>query len=423
MGDALPPDVGQHAPDDRERHEADRDVDEEDPVPRGLLGHEAAEQRPDDRADAEHRAEQALVLAALGRGEQVADDGEADREQGAGAEALDAPKDDQLGHVLAQAGQRGADQEHGDAEHQQRLASVQVGQLAVERDRDRRGQQVDRDRTGHHRLAAEIGHDGGQGDADDRLIERAQEQAEQDREQDLHLRAVGQVQGSEAVGRPGVLLEGHGFQGRGSFRQAPAQPVIGDAAGCPGAGMSGADCCRPGWPWACEHGVMVALLSGALASSASRATWRSAAAAAIRSRPWGVMRASAEARMSLLTSSTSSTRSRPICVGRTMTTLRSPETRTRSTSPRSSMRSMIPVALDMEVSRISARWPMGIASWWRSSVRTWKWVMLMPSRTSLWEPAQRRDPTARPRSARTASATCWESGPGTEAGDKVVSIE
>ena len=43
-----------------------------------LLGQEAAEQRADDRRQAEHRAEQALVLAPLGGREQVADDREAD---------------------------------------------------------------------------------------------------------------------------------------------------------------------------------------------------------------------------------------------------------------------------------------------------------------------------------------------------------
>ena len=44
----------------------------------------------------EDGAEQALVPAALGRGEQVADDGQRDREQRAGAEALDAAEQDQL---------------------------------------------------------------------------------------------------------------------------------------------------------------------------------------------------------------------------------------------------------------------------------------------------------------------------------------
>jgi hypothetical protein len=54
---------------------------------------------------------------------------------------------------------------------------------------------------------------------------------------------------------------------------------------------------------------------------------------------------------------------RPAAVDRTRTMRRSSGTRTRSTRPFSSMRSMIPVVLDIEASRISARRPIGIASW------------------------------------------------------------
>ena len=90
--------------------------------------------RADEERDAEDGAEEALVLAALGRREQVADDRERDREERAGAEALDAAEQDQLPHVLAdRPGQGRADQEERDADHEHRLAAVEVGQLAVER--------------------------------------------------------------------------------------------------------------------------------------------------------------------------------------------------------------------------------------------------------------------------------------------------
>ena len=82
--------------DDVQRDEPDRDVDVEDPVPADVLGQEAADERADHERDAEHRAEEALVLAALGRGEQVADDREGDREERACADALDASEQDQL---------------------------------------------------------------------------------------------------------------------------------------------------------------------------------------------------------------------------------------------------------------------------------------------------------------------------------------
>ena len=210
-----------------------------------------------------------------------------------------------------------------------------------------------------------------------------------------------------------VVLEGHGFQGRflssGAGRAGDGQTrAVRVGSGCSRTRgpVRLCDACRgPGGRGRASTGDGGVAVRGAgqLGVEGGLEVGRGRGQPARGAR--GVRRASAEARTSLFTSSTSSTRSRPVWVGRTRTTRRSSGTRTRSTSPRSSMRSMIPVALDMEASRISATWPIGIASWWRSSVRTWKWVMLMPSRTSLWEPAQRSDPTARPRSARTASAT------------------
>ena len=56
--------------------------------------------RFDEHGQAEHGTEQALVAAALGRCEQVADDRERDREQRAGAETLDPSRPDELPHLL-----------------------------------------------------------------------------------------------------------------------------------------------------------------------------------------------------------------------------------------------------------------------------------------------------------------------------------
>ena len=132
--------------------------------------------------------------------EQVADDRERDREQCAGADALDAPEEDEHPHVLAEAGQGRADQEDHDADHEDRLAAVDVGQLAPERDADRAGQQVDGDRPDVVVVATEVGDDGRQRRTDDRLVECAEEETEHDREEDLHLLAVTQAEG-------GILLD------------------------------------------------------------------------------------------------------------------------------------------------------------------------------------------------------------------------
>ena len=56
------------------------------------------------RRQAEHGAEEAQVLAALGRRVEVGDDRQRDREDRAAAEALEAAEQDELPHLLAQAG-------------------------------------------------------------------------------------------------------------------------------------------------------------------------------------------------------------------------------------------------------------------------------------------------------------------------------
>ncbi len=125
-------DCRQQPPDEVERYQADGDVDVEDPVPAIVLGQEAAHQWPDDERDPEDRAEEALVLAALLGCEHVADDRQRDREERASADALDGAEEDELRHVLAEPGEGRADEEDDDADHEDRLAPIQVGQLAPE---------------------------------------------------------------------------------------------------------------------------------------------------------------------------------------------------------------------------------------------------------------------------------------------------
>ena len=74
--------------DDDERDTADRQVDEEDPAPGRVVDDEPADRRPDDRRRGEHRADQPLPLAPVARRDDVADHGEREREQAAGADPL-----------------------------------------------------------------------------------------------------------------------------------------------------------------------------------------------------------------------------------------------------------------------------------------------------------------------------------------------
>ncbi len=183
----------QQAPDDEERQQADGDVDVEDPVPAEVVGQQAPEPGTDQEGDAEDRAEQALVLAPLARGEEVADDGEADREERPGAEALDAPEEDQLPHLLREAGEGRSHQEEPDAHHEHGLAAEEVGELAVDRHRDGAGHQV---AGGHPDVevgAVQGGDDLGQDGPDDRLVEGREEEAEHDGPEDLEAGAWADV--------------------------------------------------------------------------------------------------------------------------------------------------------------------------------------------------------------------------------------
>ena len=114
---------------------------------------------PIEHRQAEDGAEEALVLAPLRRREDVADDRQRDREQRAGAEALDAAGTDELPHLLRQAGQQRADQEDADAEQEDRPPAEEVGQLPVDRAADGRRQQVRGEGPDVEVVAIEVGDD------------------------------------------------------------------------------------------------------------------------------------------------------------------------------------------------------------------------------------------------------------------------
>ena len=162
-----------------EREDAYRHVDVEDPAPAPVIGDRAAQHRPEDRGEAEDGDEESLPLAALGRREDVADDRLRDRHQGTGAKTLQGAVGDQLGHVLAGARKRRADQEDDHAAEEEDAATVDVGELAVDRHGNRRGEQVGGDNPGIVlAAAAQVTDDLWQGGRDDGLVERREQHAE-----------------------------------------------------------------------------------------------------------------------------------------------------------------------------------------------------------------------------------------------------
>ena len=164
----------QHHGDDGERDDPERQVDVEDPAPAGVVDDEPADQRARDAGEAEHRAEVARVAAPLPRGDDIGDDRLRADHQPAATDALQGPERDELPHVLRQPAQGRADQEHHDREQEDLLAAVEVAELAVDRRRDGRGQQVGRHHPRQLGEPAQLADDRRQRRRDDRLVERGQ---------------------------------------------------------------------------------------------------------------------------------------------------------------------------------------------------------------------------------------------------------
>ena len=170
--------------DDDQRDDADGDVDVEDPAPGQVVDEHPAQQRADDAGQAEHGAEQADVLAPLARRHDVADDGLRADHQPARAQALDGPERDQLDHRVRQPGQDRPGQEDHDRGLEEHLPAVLVAQLAPQRRRHRRGQQVGGDHPGDVGPALQVAHDRRQRGRHDGLVQRGQQHPEHQRTDD-----------------------------------------------------------------------------------------------------------------------------------------------------------------------------------------------------------------------------------------------
>ncbi len=165
--------------DDDERDDADRQVDVEHPAPAEVLGEEPAEEGAQHARDAEDGAEEALVLSALARGDQVADDRHRQHHEAAAAQPLERPEADELRHVLGDPAEGRADQEDHDRGLEELLAAVLVAELAPERGRGRGGQQI----GGHHPRQvvepAQLADDRRERRGDDGLVEGREQHAEE----------------------------------------------------------------------------------------------------------------------------------------------------------------------------------------------------------------------------------------------------
>ncbi len=106
-----PPLVAQADRDGHRGEQAEREVDVEHPAPRHAIGEEPAHERPDQRGHAPDAREIALHLRPPLHAVEIADDGHADRDQGARAQSLQGAEGDELLHAARQPGERRAEEE------------------------------------------------------------------------------------------------------------------------------------------------------------------------------------------------------------------------------------------------------------------------------------------------------------------------
>src|SRR4051794_33013369 len=133
-----------------------------------------AEEGTADAGDAPDTARDSLDLRPLLDREEVANDGQRDGLYRTGAQSLDRAKEDQLPHAAGQAAQDGPNEEHHAAKHQDWLAPVNVGELAVDRHRHRRGEQIDREDPAQERDTAKAADNRRDRRDDDGRVERRQ---------------------------------------------------------------------------------------------------------------------------------------------------------------------------------------------------------------------------------------------------------
>src|SRR5918996_455691 len=171
-------------PDDDQGDRRDRQADEERPPPGGAVRDPAARGRPEHRRDGEDATREALPLAAAAGRDDVADHGDGERDEAAGAQSLHRAPGDQELERRREASEHGAGREEEDPEDEERPASVQVGELPVEGDGDRHAEHVGGEDPRVLLEPAQVRDDPRRRRGDDRLVQRRDEHAEHESGED-----------------------------------------------------------------------------------------------------------------------------------------------------------------------------------------------------------------------------------------------
>jgi hypothetical protein len=159
---------------------ADREVDEEDPVPAEDVGQDPAREDADHAPAGQDEAEDAHRLRAVRLlGEERHEQRQRDRRDDGAADALYRPRRDEQPLRGREAAAEGREREDGDADQEEAAVPEQVAEPATEEQEAAEGQQVRVHHPGERRLReAEVVADRRQGDVHDRAVEDDHQVAE-----------------------------------------------------------------------------------------------------------------------------------------------------------------------------------------------------------------------------------------------------
>ena len=157
---------------EKERKDADGDVEVEDPAPVEVIGDVAAEGGADGGRDDDGEAVHGKGLASLFWGEGVGEDGLLGRREAAAADALQDAAEDQQRKGGGDAAKRGADAEQGHADHVELFAADKCGHVGAGGKDDGVGDQIRGEDPGGFVLGgAEAAGDVREGDVGDGAVE------------------------------------------------------------------------------------------------------------------------------------------------------------------------------------------------------------------------------------------------------------
>ncbi len=170
--------------DQRQGGEDERHVEREDPAPGDLVDDPAARERPDDRRDPTPSGPGTDRGAALLRREGGDDDRQRARSDERAGRALQRASGDQHVDRRGSRTQQGEQAERGDARREDATLAVDVAERAADQDQRPQREQIGvRHPLLRREAAAEVALDRGQGDVDDRAVDRGHRRSEDRGEQ------------------------------------------------------------------------------------------------------------------------------------------------------------------------------------------------------------------------------------------------